>query len=157
MLALALRADVTRVATLMYGNEGSGRRYTEVDVSGAHHALSHHGNDPEKLESIRRINQLHAECLGSFVDRLAELEDAGGGSVLDSTMLLYGSGIAEGNRHDHHDLPLALIAGRRTKIKGGRVRSFAHETPLNDLHLTLMKRMGVKGLGLGDGRGPLTL
>ena len=77
----------------MYGNEGSGRRYTEVDVSGAHHALSHHGNDPEKLESIRRINQLHAECLGSLVDRLAELEDAGGGSVLDSTMLLYG-GIA---------------------------------------------------------------
>ena len=136
---------------------GSGRRYTEVDVSGAHHALSHHGNDPEKLESIRRINQLHAECLGSLVDRLAELEDAGGGSVLDSTMLLYGSGIAEGNRHDHHDLPLALIAGRRTKIAGGRVLSFAHETPLNDLHLTLMERMGVKGLGLGDGRGPLTL
>ncbi len=157
VLALALRADVTRVATLMYGNEGSGRRYTEVDVSGAHHALSHHGNDPEKLESIRRINQLHAECFASLVNRLAELEDARGGSVLDSTMLLYGSGIAEGNRHDHHDLPLALIAGRRTKIRGGRVLSFAHETPLNDLHLELMGRMGVKGVDLGDGRGPLPL
>lgn len=157
VLALALRADVSRVATFMYANEGSGRRYTEVDVTGGHHAMSHHGGDPEKLESIRRINQLHVECLTALVERLAALEDVDGGRVLDSTMLLYGSGIAEGNRHDHHDLPLALVAGKKTGIDGGRVLSFAHETPLNDLHLALMERMGVTGAPFGDGRGPAAL
>lgn len=155
VLALAFRADVTRIGTLMYGNEGSGRRYTEVGVPVAHHTISHHGGDAGKLEMIGKINRLHMASFAYLVDRLEKAEDVGGGSVLDSSMVVYGSGIAEGDRHDHHDLPLALIGGVKTGLQGGRTVAFPYETPLNNLHLALLARMGVKADTLGDSTGRL--
>ncbi|MEO1697749.1 MAG: DUF1552 domain-containing protein [Planctomycetota bacterium] len=155
VLALAFEADVTRIATLMYGNEGSGRRYRELGIDEGHHALSHHRGDGSKLDAIGRINGLHAETFARFVDRLAETRGEADASVLDRTMLVYGSGIAEGNRHDHHDLPIALCAGSGTGLGGGRTVVFERRTPANDLHIELLRRLGVGPVPLGDGRGPL--
>ncbi len=162
VLALGFATDVTRIATLMYGNEGSSRRYVEVDVSDGHHPLSHHGGDPEKLAAIGRINRLHLASFVELLDALAARKEAGG-TVLDSTIVTYGSGIAEGNRHDHHDLPVLLVGGKRTGLGGsqakGRSVALDPETPMNDLHLALLQRVGVPddvlAPGLGDSRGIL--
>ena len=154
VIAFALMTDVTRVVTLMLGNEGSQRRYTEVGVKDGHHSISHHGGDEAKLASILAINRLHIEALAHLLRRLAGASEANG-SVLDSSMVLYGSGIADGNRHDHHDLPLVLVGGAATGLRGGRTVAYDRNTPMNDLHLALLDRLGVYGASLGDGRGPL--
>ncbi len=157
VLALALTADVARVATLMYGNEGSGRRYTEVGVSEGHHPLSHHGGDATKLGEIQRIDALHVEALAALVARLARTDEAGA-RLLDRTMLVYGSCIADGNRHDHHDLPTLVIGGSLARLgPAERCVEYPKDTPLGDLHLALLARMGVEGAALGDARGPLEL
>lgn len=156
LIRLAFEADVTRVATLMLGNEGSGRRYPEVGAREGHHALSHHKGDPEKLGQIAAINGLHMEAFGRFVGGLEGAREAGG-SVLDRSMVVFGSGIADGNRHDHHDLPVALVAGKKTGLRGGRVLSFKRNTPLNNLHLALLERLGVDASPLGDSSGALSL
>lgn len=155
--ALAFQTDVTRIATIMFGNEGSGRRYTEVGVTGAHHSISHHGGDEAKLSDIGKINRLHMESFAHLLDRLHALEGPGGGALIDHSMVVYGSGIAEGNRHDHHDLPMVLLAGEKTGIKGRRTVAFQRGTPANDLHLGLLANMGVADAKFGDGRGPLEL
>ncbi len=156
ILSLALEADVTRVGTLMYGNEGSGRRYREIGVSDGHHGLSHHAGDEEKLVAIGKINRLHMASFAALVRCLASKKSLDG-SLLDDTMLVYGSGIAEGNRHDHHDLPIVLVGGRNTDIRGDRTLVVARETPLNNLHAALLERMGVtKGHVMGDATGVLT-
>ncbi len=156
LIRLALETDVTRIATFMLGNEGSGRRYPEVGAREGHHALSHHKGDPEKLEQIAAINRLHMEAFGRFIGGLEGARERGG-SVLDRSMVVYGSGIADGNRHDHHDLPVALIAGKKTRLRGGRALSFERNTPLNNLHLALLERLGVEEAPLGDSTGVLSL
>ncbi|MEZ6017229.1 MAG: DUF1552 domain-containing protein [Planctomycetota bacterium] len=157
VMVLAFQADVTRVGTLMLGNEGSGRRYTEVDVSEAHHPLSHHGGAPEKLAQIQRIDALHVSAVAHCVAGLAAIEEHGA-RLLDRTLLVHGACIADGNRHDHHDLPTQLLGGRLAGLgpRGVSV-GFENGTPLNDLHLALIERMGVPSAALGDGRGPLAL
>lgn len=157
VMALAFQADVARVGTLMFANEGSGRRYTEVGVSEGHHPLTHHGGDPAKLEHIHRIDHLHIEALAHLVERLATL-DEGGVRLLDRTLLVHGSCIADGNRHDHHDLPTLLIGGHAAGLgPGDRCIEFPAGTPMNDLHLALLERLGVRDMTLGDGRGALAL
>lgn len=154
VLALALQTDVTRIATFMLANEGSNRRYGEIGVKEGHHSLSHHGGDEEKLRDIAKINRMHLDGFGRFLARLDATSEAEG-SVLDASMVVYGSGIAEGNRHDHHDLPVLLAGGRAAGLRPGHERVWPKNTPLNDLHLALLARMGVVGERLGDGRGPL--
>ncbi len=155
ILSLALEADITRVATLMYGNEGSGRRYQEIGISDGHHTLSHHAGDEEKLRAIGKINGLHMGAFTALVQSLASKSHPGG-TLLDDTMLVYGSGIAEGNRHDHHDLPVLVVGGRTTEIRGGRTLVVPRETPLNNLHAALLGRMGVTtGHVFGDATGVL--
>lgn len=156
LIRLAFETDVTRIATLMLGNEGSGRRYPEVGAREGHHALSHHKGDQTKLEQIAAINGLHVEAFARFVRGLEGARESGG-SVLDRSMLVFGSGIADGNRHDHHDLPVALVAGKRTRLGGGRVLTFERNTPMNDLHLALLERLGVEAAPLGDSGGVLRL
>jgi len=159
VITLGFQADVARVATMMLGNEGSARRYTEIGVTEGHHPLSHHGRDVEKLAAIQRIDALHVAAVAHAVARLAAVEEAGA-RLLDHTALVYGACIADGNRHDHHDLPTLLIGGRRVlgagdPARGGRCLEFPKDTPLNDLHLALLARLGVENVALGDGRGPL--
>ncbi|QDV07788.1 hypothetical protein Poly30_33210 [Planctomycetes bacterium Poly30] len=159
ILALAFESDVTRIATFMFGNEGSGRRYHEIGVSEGHHTLSHHRGDVEKLAAIGKINGLHIAALAEFVGALASRRWLDG-SLLDGTAIVYGSGIAEGDRHDHHDLPILVVGGKHLGIRGGRTLVAPRETPLNNLHAALLERLGVSkersvGTSLGDATGIL--
>ncbi len=153
LLVLALRTDSTRIASMMLANEGSDRAYRQVEVSEGHHSLSHHGQDPKKLEQIRRINRYHVGFLASLLTRLqSERED--GGTLLDHTLLVYGSAISDGNRHNHDELPV-LVCGRGGGLQPGRHLRVPPETPMTNLHVDLLQRMGVDVDHVGDSTGRL--
>jgi hypothetical protein len=154
VLALAWRTDTTRVATFVFANEGSNRSYAFMDVPEGHHNLSHHGNDPAKQEKIRRINRFHVTQLAYFLDALAAVRE-GEGTLLDHSMIVYGSGIGDGNRHNHDDLPILLAGGGGGSLQPGRHIRVAAKTPMTNLYLTLLDRLGVHTERLGDSTGHL--
>jgi hypothetical protein len=153
LLALAFQADVTRISTFMFANEASNRAYPFLSVPDGHHDLSHHGNDPRKHEKIRAINRFHVEQFAYLLGKLKAMKE-GDGSVLDHAMIVYGSGISDGDRHNHDDLPI-LLAGKG----GGSLDSGRHikydAVPLNNLYLSMLDRMGVKVDRHGDSTGRL--
>jgi len=148
---LASQADLTRVGTLMIGREVSGRSYPEIGVADAHHPLSHHGNDPEKMAKLTKINTLHMEQVAYYLKRMSEIKE-GDGTLLDHTMLLAGASLGDSNRHDHRDLPVILAGGL---VKGGRHVKVPADTPMTNLLLSMMDRLGVKQDRLGDSTGRL--
>jgi len=154
ILHLALVTDSTRIATLMFGNEGSNRSYRSLGISEGHHSLSHHGADPEKEQKIATINLFHTRVLARLLEKLYETQE-GGKRLLDSTMLVYGSGIADGNRHTHHELPVLLCGRGGGSLEPGRHVRWPENTPMNNLHLALLERMGVTAERLGDSTGVL--
>ncbi len=149
---LAYQADLTRVITFMMGHETSQRAYPEIGVPDAHHPLSHHGGSREKINKLLKVNEYHAQMFGYYLDRLASTPD-GDGSLLDSLMLLYGSGMSDGNGHNHHNLPTLLVGGGGGTIQGGRHLRFADKTPVTNLFLTLLDRLGVPVESIGDSTG----
>jgi hypothetical protein len=151
LVALAFRADLTRVATFVLGNDGSNRAYREVGVAEGHHDVSHHGGDAARLAKLRRIDRLHVEQFAHFLGRLDAAKEAGG-SVLDGCLAVYGSGIRDGDRHDHDDLPILLAGGRARR---GRHLRFRAGTPLCNLHLSLLRRAGSRAERFGDSDGGL--
>ena len=154
VLVLALRTDATRVATLMVANEGSNRAYPELGSPEGHHSLSHHQGDAEKVAVIGAINRHHVQLFGHLLDGLAEAHE-GDRSLLDASLVVYGSGIADGNTHSHHDLPLVLAGGGNGSLNPGRHVVWPKETPMNNLHLALLERVGVTTEQLGDSTGVL--
>ncbi len=152
LLALAYQADLTRVSTFIFAREGSTRTYPEVGVSEAHHPLSHHGNDPDKLELLSHINRFHVGQFASFVERLAARRD-GNGSLLDDCLLLYGTGISDSNRHLHDDLPIAIVSGASVGISGGRHVRHPRRTPITNLYVSALDRLGVPTETFGDSTG----
>ncbi len=155
LIVLALQADRTRVVTFMLGNAGSNRSYKFLDVPEGHHDLSHHGDQPEKLAGIRKINRFHTERLAAFVGRLQRATEADA-DLLRHSLVLFGSGIGDGNRHNHDNLPM-LVLGRGGGVDGGRHLRFPKETPMADLYLAVLHRFGVKRQGFADSRGPLAI
>ena len=154
LTTIALKADLTRIVTLMFGTELSNRVYREIGVAEAHHGLTHHRGDPGKIEKITQINRFHVEQLGYFIDRLRSSPE-GDGSVLDHAMVVYGGGISDGNRHEHHDLP-TLIAGRGNgHLTPGRHVVYPDETPMANLLLTMLHHLGIREESLGDSSGIL--
>jgi hypothetical protein len=153
VLTLALQTDSTRVATVLFGNEGSNRAYRSLGIKRGHHHLSHHGGDTDKQDKIRTINRFHVEQLTYFLDRLAATPE-GDGTLLDRTLVVYGSGIGDGNRHDHMNLPV-LVAGAPEAISGGRHLRVERHTPLANLHLALLRTLGVRARSFGDSDGVL--
>jgi hypothetical protein len=149
LMALAFRTDTTRVSTFMLANEGSNRSYQAIGVPEGHHDLSHHGNDEAKKAKIREINRFHTAQLAYLLDRLAECPE-GEGSVLDNALVLYGSGISDGNRHNHDDLPVLLAGGGRGTLRPGRHVRYPDETPLSNLFLSLLDRFEARIERLGD-------
>ena len=149
---VAMRTDLTRVMTLMMGREGSNRTYRSIGVSEAHHGLSHHLNAAEKIEKITKINVLHAELFAYFLGQLAATPD-GDGTLLDHSMVVYGSGLSDGNRHDHHDLPVLVAGGGGGTLQGGRHIRYESKTPMTNLYLSLLDRLGVKPETIGDSTG----
>ena len=154
LMTLAFQTNMTRVSTFMMGREGSNLTYPDIDVNRAHHGMTHHRGDPGKIEDITKVNSHHVEQFAYFLDRLGSVED-GEGRLLDNTMVVYGSGISDGNRHTHHDLPILLAGGGTGTLHPGRHVRYASETPMNNLYLSLLARLGVRTETLGDGTGTL--
>jgi hypothetical protein len=154
LLVLALQTDSTRVVTFMLANEGSNRSYGFIDVPDGHHDLSHHGGNEEKQAKIAKINRFHLEQFAHLLERMKSVRE-GDGTLLDHCMVVYGSGIGDGNRHNHDDLPI-LLAGRGCgTLEPGRHVRYPQETPLNNLWLSLLERMDASTESLGDSTGPL--
>jgi hypothetical protein len=151
---LALQGDVTRVITFQLARETSNRTYAEIGVPDAHHPTSHHGGDPEKIAKIAKINQFHVSLFGYFLERLASVTD-GDGTLLDHSVLMYGSGMGNPNIHDHVNLPIIVAGGGAGKIRGGRHIKYAEPTPLANLHLTLLDRVGVRLDSFADSTGKI--
>jgi hypothetical protein len=150
---LAFQADLTRVITFMIAREGSNRSYRNIGVSDGHHNMTHHQNDPEKIEKTIKIDTYHTQLFAYMVGKLQATKD-GEGSLLDHSMILYGSSICDGNAHTHHDLPLVLAGGGAGKVKGGRHLRFPKETPMNNLLLTMLDKAGLQAPEkLGDSTG----
>ena len=151
---LAYQADLTRVITFMMGHETSNRAYPDIGVPDAHHALSHHGGDKILIERLKKVDSHLTAMFAYYVDRLASTPD-GNGTLLDSVMILYGSGLSDGNRHDHHDLPALLVGGGAGQLVGGRHMRVAKDTPNTNLFLTMLDKLGVAIETMGDSNGRL--
>ena len=149
---LALQGDVTRVITFQLARETSNRTYTEIGVSDPHHPLTHHGNDPEKIAKMAKINAFHVSLFAYFLEKLKSTPD-GNGSLLDHVLYLYGSGMGNPNVHDHVNLPVLVAGGGAGRVTGGRHIRYAEPTPLANLHLTLLERAGIHMDAFADSRG----
>jgi hypothetical protein len=139
---LAFQADITRVVTFQLTREQSNRTYPEIGVPDPHHPTSHHGNDPEKVAKIAKINTFHVSLFSDFLQRMKATPD-GAGSLLDHSVYLYGSGMGNPSLHDHENLPILVAGGAATGLKGGRHIKYEKGTNLANLHLTLLDRVGI--------------
>lgn len=151
---LALQGDVTRVITFQLARETSGRTYPEIGVPDPHHPLSHHGNDPEKVARMAKINQFHVSLFAEFLGKLKATKE-GNGSLLDHSLYLYGSGMGNPNVHDHINLPILVAGGAAGGMKGGRHLRYDQPTPLANLHLTLLDKVGVRLDKFADSNGKM--
>jgi hypothetical protein len=153
---LAFQCDLTRVSTFLMGREKSGRTYAEIGVPDPHHPVSHHQNRPELLEKLTKINQFHMSLFAHFLERMAATPD-GDGSLLDHVMVMHGAGMSNSDTHFHHDLPILIAGGGAGQLQGGRHVQLPLETPLANMHLTLLDKMGVPAERFGDSNGTLTV
>jgi hypothetical protein len=156
LMALAFQTDTTRIITFMTANEGSNRSYKMVGVNNGHHELSHHRNEESKVEQLRKIDLFLMTEFAGFVKKLKSIPE-GTGSLLDSCMVLYGSGLSDGNRHRHDDLPIVLAGRAGGTIQTGRHVALDSETPLNNLFLSMLDRMNAGVPSLGDSTGRLAV
>ena len=154
LLALAYQTDLTRISTFMLAREVSGRAYPEIGVSDSHHPLSHHQDEPAKLQRLHQVNEYHLQQFAYLVAKLDALPE-GDGTMLDSTLFLYGTGISDSNTHFHDDLPIALVGGKNAGIKGGRYIRYPADTPLANLHVSILEKLGVEVEAFGDSTGKL--
>jgi hypothetical protein len=154
LMVLAYQCDLTRVATFMMGREFSGMTYPMIGVPDAHHPISHHQNEPEKVAKVAKINHYHVTLFTYLLDKLRATSD-GDGSLLDHITMLYGAGMADSNRHTPNDIPIILAGGGAGTLKGGRAVRFARDTPLANLHMSLMDKFGVRMDHFGDSTGKL--
>jgi hypothetical protein len=152
---LAYQSDLTRIITFMMAREISGRTYPEIGVPDSHHPTSHHQEDAQQLAKLTKINTYHVTLFSEYVKKLRETRD-GDGSLLDSMMLIYGAGMSNSNRHDPSNLPIALLGGG-AGVKGGRHLKFAEDTPMPNLLVTLMDRLGVPLDHVGRSNGKVDL
>jgi hypothetical protein len=149
---LALQGDITRVITFQLARETSNRTYREIGVTDPHHPLTHHGNDPEKIAKVATINQFHVSLFAEFLAKMAATPE-GDGSLLDHSLYLYGSGMGNPNLHDHQNLPIIVAGGAAGRMRGGRHLKFEKPTPLANLHLTLLNKVGVNVDSFADSQG----
>lgn len=154
MMVLAFQSDLTRICTFMIANEGSNRSYEEAGVPEGHHDISHHGGHPDKLAKKGMIDTFHVSQFAYLVNKLQAIKE-GGGTLLDNCMIVYGGGISDGNAHNHNNLPVLLAGKAGGKLKHGRHIRYPDQTPMNNLHLSMLDRMGVPVESLGDSTGKL--
>lgn len=155
MMVLAFQTDSTRIATMMFANAGSNRNYRHIEIPDGHHDLSHHAGDPKKHAKIRQINRFHVAQLSYFLQRLRSIPE-GNGTLLDNCMILYGSGLSDGNRHNNENLPILLAGRGGGTLDTGRHVRFEHETPLCNLFMSMLDRFGSPAPFIGDSTGRLS-
>jgi hypothetical protein len=153
---LAFQCDLTRVCSFMTGREQNTRVYKELGISDAYHPLTHHQNDSEKIAQVFQIDILHTQVFGYFLEKMRTTPD-GDGSLLDHSMIVYGSALSDGNMHIHNDLPVVLVGGGAGRIKGGRHLRYPQDTPMANLYLTMLDKVGVSIESFGDSTGRLEL
>ena len=156
MQVLAFQTDLTRVVTFMLGRELSGRTYAEIGVPDSHHPTSHHRDDPVLYEKVTKINEFHTSLMAYYLDKLDATPD-GDGSLLDHMMLLYGAGMSDSNQHSNAALPIALFGGAASGIKGGRHLRFRDGTPISNLHVTMLDKLGFPMEQFADSTEALTI
>ena len=152
---LAFQTDSTRIATLMFAHDGSNRTFPEVGVGDGHHSLSHHENKADRLEKIAKIDRFYAEHFAYLLGRLQGVKGADGRSLLDDSMVVYASGLSDGNRHKHDDLPVILAGRAGGRLETGRHLLLPGEQPMSNLFVTMLDLMGVEQNRFGDSTGPL--
>ncbi len=155
LVALAFQADLTRVFTFMVGRELGGRTYPHIGVPDGHHGLSHHRNNPESLVKLAKINTHHVELFTHFLELLQTTPD-GDGSLLDTSLVLYGGGLGDSNDHAHFDLPVAVVGGKETGWRGGRHLRYPKDTPMTNLLVSMLDKVGLPAEQFGDSTGQLT-
>lgn len=155
LIALAYQADLTRIATLVTAAEGTDRTYPQVGVNGGFHPVSHHTNDIARIQDLIRIQTYHMQHFGRFIKKLAETPD-GDGSILDHSLFLYGSNMSNSNQHDNYPLPEILVGGASGAHKGGKHVTPPPRTPLANIHLTILDKLGIGQESFGNGTGILT-
>ncbi|MGA8599464.1 MAG: DUF1552 domain-containing protein [Bryobacteraceae bacterium] len=153
LLTVSFQTDTTRISTFMLAREGSNRSYREIGVPEGHHGLSHHRNDPALMDKVAAINTYHMQQFAYFLQKLKQTKEASG-SLLDRTMVVYGSGISDGNRHNHDNLPV-LLAGGTNVFRSGRHVKFDHDVPVTSLYLSVLDTMGVPTERFGDSQGQI--
>ncbi len=153
---LAFQADITRVTSLMMARENVNRAYPEIGLPEAHHSISHHGNNPEKMKNYTKLNTYHVETLGYFLKKLDSIKDTEG-TLLDSTAVLFGSGMSDGNVHNNYNVPVIVVGGKSQGIKADRHIKMPKGTPLANLMMGVSDRYGVKVEKFGDSTGAIDL
>ena len=153
---LAFQADVTRVTSFMMARENINRSYNEIGLPEAHHSMSHHGNNPEKMQDFSKLNTYHVNTVAYYLDKLQSVPD-GDGTLLDGTVVLYGSGMSDGNTHNNYSVPIVLIGGPENGLEGNRHLVYPKGTPLANLSLSLVSKFGVGVETFGDSTGQLPL
>jgi len=155
LIALAYQADLTRVATFVMAAEGTDRPYPNVNVSGGFHPVSHHTNTRERIDELLRIQRYHMERFSAFIKKLAETKE-GDGTILDHSLFLYGSNMGNSNAHDNYPLPEILIGGANGRHKGGKNLTLPERTPLANIHLTILDKLGIEQEKFGISTGKIS-
>jgi hypothetical protein len=155
LMLLAFQTDSTRIVTFMLAHDGSNRNFPEIGVPDAHHNLSHHQNNPEKLEKIAKIDRFYMEQFAYFMKRLKDTKD-GNESMLDHSMIVYGGGLCDGNRHNHDHLPVILAGRGSGTLNPGQHVVLPEETPMTNLYMAMLDRLGVHAERVGDSTGEIT-
>lgn len=155
LIAIAFQADLTRIVTFMYSREGGNRTYPSIGVPDAHHGLSHHQNDPVRMARLQKIDQHHVDMFGYLLGRLRNLQDDSG-SLLDNSLVLFGSSLSDSNAHTHHNLPTVLVGGGNGKLKGGNHMRVPDGTPMTNLLLSVAEALNVPVEKFGDSTGHLS-
>ncbi|MDC1527684.1 DUF1552 domain-containing protein [Gammaproteobacteria bacterium] len=154
LIALAYQADLSRISTLVMAAEGTDRTYPQVNVAGGFHPTSHHTNNPERIAELIRIQSYHMKHFARFVQKLADTPD-GDGSILDHSLFLYGSNMGNSNQHDNYPLPGILVGGASGAVKGGKNIILPERTPLANVHLTILERLGIPQESFGNSTGTI--
>ncbi|HWB85405.1 MAG TPA: DUF1552 domain-containing protein [Bryobacteraceae bacterium] len=154
MMTVAFQADLTRVLTFLVTREGTSRPYREIGIADGHHPCTHHRGNPDLIEKVTKINTYHMTQFAAWVEKLKSIKE-GDSTLLDNCMIVYGAGLSDGNRHIHEDLPTLIIGSAGKTIKTGRRVVYRKETPMCNLHLAMMDRMGVDLTHFGDSTGEL--
>jgi hypothetical protein len=157
LMVLAFQTDTTRLASFMLANEGSNRTFPMIEIKDGHHSLSHHENKIESIEKIAKIDTYYAEQFSYFLNKLKSTKDADGNTLLDNSLIVYGGCISDGNRHDHHNLPLILAGKGGRNLPTGRLLEFPEYTPMNNLFSTMLEHVGMESIVFGDGTGKVRL